>query len=229
MTVTCLLGPVTVQRVTPPATVADPTLAAAALGAGPARVVLVDDRPTAVGTLWGEVLAPLLQHADGAILVHPGWWTPPMAESVRCAAESLVGTVTLAPRASVLTRGDPGVVVVEVAAHAVLVTGSSGPLGLVHRGGESVVERVADLVGRGPAIIDAPAQVPGSAGLGAALAVALSGRGVRVTRDGAERIATALAPPEREAARRWPLRCRRGWCAPASGRCARASLPRRRW
>lgn len=206
MTVTCLLGPAQVQRVTPPATAADPMLAGAALDAGPARVVLVDDQPIAVGTLWLDLLAPLLADADAATLVHPGWWTAPMVDMVRRAATALVQTVTVMSRAALLAGSGRGLVVVEIAEHAVLVTGGSGPLGLVHRGDGSVVERIADLVGPGPAVIDAPADTPGSSVLHGAVAAALSGRGVRVSRDGAERIRAALAPPEQEVSRRarWP-------------------------
>lgn len=202
MTVTCLLGPAEVQRVTPPATVADPMLAGAALDAGPARVVLVGDQPIAVGTLWHDLLAPLLADADAATLVHPGWWTPPMVELVYRAATALVQTVTVTSRAALLAGSGPGLVVVEIAEHAVLVTGSSGPLGLVRRGDGSVVERIADLVGSGPAIIDAPADIPGSSVLTGAVAAALSVRGVRVSRNGAERISAALAPPEQNLSRR---------------------------
>lgn len=190
MTVTCVLGPVSITRQTPPAAAAQPDVASAALSAGPGGFVLVDGQPTAVGTVWRDLLAPLLRGSDEAVLIHPGWWTAPQLELVRSVAAEFVCEVELVPRAAILGDSDT---VIEIAPHAVLVVGPNGPLGLVHRTGESVVSRVAALIRAGPVVIDGPADVPGAAVLAGALTAALTRRGMRVH---ADRCIVAAEPVE---------------------------------
>ncbi|MGB3486458.1 MAG: type VII secretion-associated protein [Mycobacterium sp.] len=181
MTVICALGPAIVD------TCGDPRVGRAALDGGDGRHVLVGDRPRPLRQVWQEVLAPLLDGADAALLVYPSWWPAPRAETVAAAAAGVVGRVDMASRSAVLVARYPGALVVEIAEHAVLVTGGGADLTVLRRDGppQVLAQQVATTAAAtshvGPVLIDAPEQVPGAEVLAGMLSTALSPRHRRVT------------------------------------------------
>lgn len=177
----CTLGPVTVDQLPSGAVVVDPALVCAAMDGGDGRFVLVGDEPLPVTQVWSDTLRPMLTGADRALLIHPSWWTGRRIDTVRAAAVELTANVELMSRSVVLAHRHPGAVLVEVAAHVVLVVLDGVPVSAHERSSppEVVAQRVADAVlTAGPGrsvVVDAPTQVPGADVLAARLGAALPG------------------------------------------------------
>ncbi|ORW12110.1 type VII secretion-associated protein [Mycobacterium kyorinense] len=132
-------------------------------------VVLVDDRPVAVESLWRAVLQSLLCERPGRlILIHPSWWTQARIATVATAAQALADDVELRPRAWLLARSSPApTVVVEIAQRLVVVTGAVVKAEPRRGEPEQVAEAVAHVIARmtehaATVAIDAPDSVPGA-------------------------------------------------------------------
>lgn len=90
--------------------VVDTEVVEAALGAIDDPVALVAEQPIAVASLWSDALSSLCRdHDEGAIIVHPSWWSPTRVATVTRAARTLTGEVSVRPRSWLLARAQPGV------------------------------------------------------------------------------------------------------------------------
>lgn len=178
-TVWCEVGPALIRAWQGGAgeyVLADPVLSEAALAGVDDPLTLVDGRPVATDDVWREALAPLLDDAEAAVLVHPSWWPAARVEAVTRVATGCTEAVESMSRREALTRRFPGTLVVEIAPHLVLTLDGEHPAGAESRSGaaglvaEAVIRRAA---GRSSVWVDAPAGVPGAAELAAMIAAGL--------------------------------------------------------
>lgn len=89
-------------------------------------VTLVDERPVTVEMLWREALRMLAAgHDDGAVVVHPSWWSALRVGVIAAAAATLSGAVAVQPRSwlHAMATGHHAVVSVEIADRLVAVLG----------------------------------------------------------------------------------------------------------
>lgn len=163
----------------------------AALGAIDDRVALLGRRPSTVESLWRAALRSLDcaadDPADGAVIIHPSWWSPPRVGVVAEAAKGLPGDVLLRPRSWLLrqaSRADPeATVVVEIADRLVAIVGAE-VIGIARTGEpQSVADEAASAVSEmcsgttGVVVIDAAAAVADASALAALIARALRNDG----------------------------------------------------
>jgi type VII secretion-associated protein (TIGR03931 family) len=198
-TAVCEIGPVSVRRWGSEQSVRTPE-ATAALDGGDDPVVLVGTRPVAVGELWREVLAPLLHGTDGAVLVHPSWWTPLRIEVVDAVARTLSAAVVTKPRSwllAVVARGAP---VVEIGPQVIVGTvGEGAPFAIQTRAlapglvADSVVREILRETEPSPVWLDGPAGVPGAHALGALIGDRLRAAGRAAWLVGDHHLARAAA------------------------------------
>lgn len=221
----CAVGPATIARLAGDKGEVHPAgmaLMQAALDGGDGRCVLLGDEPAPLQQVWTDSLAPLLDGADRAVLIHPSWWTAPRIDMLRSAAAGLVADVELRSRAAVLMHRHPRAVVVEIAVQAVLVLLDGRPVAVHERTSapDTVAQRIAETVlaeaPQRPVVIDTAAQVAGAEVMAAAVSAVLARDAVRVERSGDRELfwaATALTGPtarcEPDAVRkarriRWP-------------------------
>lgn len=217
----CAVGPATVARLPDDSSAAHPAGVAvvqAAIDGGDGRCVLVGDDPTPLQRVWADTLAPLLEGADRAVLIHPSWWTAPRIDMVRATATALVGDAELISRSVLLDHRHSRAVIVEMAPHAVLVLCDGVPVAVHQRTSapDVVAHRVAETVlaqdRQRPVVIDTPAQVAGAAEVATAVDTVLARHGVRAERSADRQLfwaASTLAVPEPREVRaarriRWP-------------------------
>lgn len=172
-TVWCEVGPALIRAWQGGAgeyVLADPVLSEAALAGVDDPLTLVDGRPVATDDVWREALAPLLDDAEAAVLVHPSWWPAARVEAVTRVATGCTEVVESMSRGEALVRRFPGALVVEIAPHLVLTLDGEHPVGVESRSAapglvaDAVVRRAT---GRSSVWVDAPAGVPGAAELAA--------------------------------------------------------------
>lgn len=189
----------------------DPSLAAhtdaldirdAALHAIDDRVGLVEGRPVAVDALWSAALRSLDCATDGAangaVVVHPSWWSLSRVGVVTAAAKSMPGDVLVRPRSWLLSQAsnaDPeAMVVVEISERVVAVVGAETvgvPRGVQHRLVAEEVATVIDEMTSGTTavvIIDVPSTVADAPGLAAAIASEVRNSGRRAVEIDAKRL-----------------------------------------
>ncbi|CAM4130398.1 type VII secretion-associated protein,c family [Mycobacterium basiliense] len=182
--------------------VVDSEVCAAALEAVDDEVVLVDERPVAVGSLWSASLRSLASgHRDGMTIVHPTWWSPSRIAVVNRAARAVTrdaGDVEVRPRSWLLRRAaTPAAVVVEIADRLLAVV----YLGVGERAGEhivavprrsepqvaeAVVGVVAGMMGNsaGALVVDAPSAVAEASALSGLVRGSCGDRNVVEVSDG---------------------------------------------
>jgi len=153
-------------------------LAAAALDGIDDEFAVVDGHPVAVGGLWREVFAALLD-GGSAVLICPSWWSDRRIATVSNAARAVVPQVEVSPRSAMLVSAVPRrpAVVVEIAEAFVALSRppDDRPVRTVLREGHppDVADEVARLVasvGHGAAVIDRADGVGGAQELGALIA-----------------------------------------------------------
>ncbi|SOJ53541.1 hypothetical protein MSIMFB_01043 [Mycobacterium simulans] len=186
--------------------IADAQLVAAALGAIDDSVVLVDDRPVDISSVWsGALRSVLCSHLDGVIVVHPSWWSAARVGVVAAAAQTLADEVVVRPRSWLLARAsaEPGVVV-EIAERLVMVAADE-VVGVARRSdpqpvAEEVAGVVADTVPDATAavLIDAPNSVAGAPQLGTLIAGALRRAGRAAVEIGDARLARLAGDAPRD-------------------------------
>ncbi|MGH3966983.1 MAG: type VII secretion-associated protein [Mycobacterium sp.] len=170
-------GPATIRQLPcEKTTCVDTEMVRAALDGIDDPVVLVDDAPVRVGSLWLHVLRSVeCAGAEHLIVVHPSWWAPTRIEVLRAAAQDLADHVALRARPWLLAKALPvgSPVTVEIAERFVVVTGTT--VAAESRCGEA--QSVADavvrvIVGMTPAavLIDVPAGVDGAGALATMIA-----------------------------------------------------------
>ncbi|MCV7260542.1 type VII secretion-associated protein [Mycobacterium shimoidei] len=131
-------------------------------------VVLVDDLPTSVDSLWCSVLGSLdCVDCDNLTVVHPTWWAPTRIAVVRSAARTLGDHVVMRPRSWLLAQAAPGdTVVVEIAQRLVAVDHhglqAEPRRGDPQRVTDAVVRMIADIASSATVVIDAPRSVAGA-------------------------------------------------------------------
>ncbi|WP_424745973.1 hypothetical protein [Mycobacterium sp.] len=195
-------------------------LAAAALDAIDDELALVDGRPVAVGGLWREVFAALLDGGK-AVLVCPSWWSDRRIATVSDAAHAVVADVEVARRSAMLVSAvaRQSAVVVEIAGDFVALSRppADRPVKIVSR--DARPADVADEVVRwvaSAAVVDRAAGVGGAVELGAMIADRLRASGTPVTVVDDERL---LRVGQKFAADDPAVRARRsGHAGPESGR-----------
>ncbi len=160
-------------------------LAAAALDAIDDELALVDERPVAVGGLWREVFAALLDGGK-AVLVCPSWWSDRRIATVSDAAHAVVADVEVARRSAMLVSAvaRQSAVVVEIAGDFVALSRppADRPVKIVSR--DASPADVADEVVRwvaSAAVVDRAAGVGGAVELGAMITDRLRASGTPVT------------------------------------------------
>ncbi len=146
------------------------------------HVALVHLRPVAVASIWEDVLESIdCGTAEHVIVVHPSWWSPARVGVVSAAARTLVGASELRPRSwllahASLSKSERATLVVEIAEHFVVLTGTTTAAETRRRDQVEVAEAVARSVLTPPSdttetvVIDAPLTVPGAATLAASIA-----------------------------------------------------------
>ncbi|GBE66915.1 type VII secretion-associated protein [Mycobacterium sp. MFM001] len=170
-------------------------------------VVLIDERPVAVESLWRNVLQSLLcDRPERLIVVHPSWWTEARVATVVAAAQVLADDVELRPRTSLLAQGSPvPAVVVEIAQRVVVVTGAEVTAEPRRGEPEQVADAVARVIARMSAatvVIDAPDSVPGADVVATMIAERLPARLTVLQVDDArlQRLAASAFPGDPEGA-----------------------------
>lgn len=162
-------------------------------------VVLVDERPVAVGALWRAVLRSLTGGHRGVLVLHPSWWSPARVAVVSAAARAAAGDEGVVRARSWLLAQPDSTMLVEIAERLVAICGSD--VVAVPRLGDE--QAVADEVGRvittmtgHKVVIDASSAVPGAPRLARLITGALAnGRGVTTVDDTeVTRLARAVAP-----------------------------------
>ncbi|OBI34917.1 type VII secretion-associated protein [Mycobacterium colombiense] len=153
----------------------------AALDAVDDRVALVGERPVAVDVLWEAALRSAIRgHRDGAIVVHPSWWSAARVGVVSTAAAAVAGHTHA--RSSLLMRASraapDATAVVEIAERLVAVT--AGEVTAIPRTAEPhcVARDVADVIAAAApeaVLIDTPSG--GASALAALIAEAVRGAG----------------------------------------------------
>ncbi|GAB7144027.1 type VII secretion-associated protein [Mycobacterium riyadhense] len=199
-------GPGTIRRLCcAGSSIADMKLVAAALGAIDDSVVLVDDRPVDVSSVWSGALRSVMCSHHGVTVVHPSWWSATRVSVVAAAAQTVADDAVVRPRSWLLApaSAEPAVVV-EIAERLVMV--AADEVVGVARGGDPrpVVEEVAGVVADMAAdatvavLVDAPNSVAGAPQLGTLIAGALRDAGWAAVEIGDARLARLArdAPPE---------------------------------
>lgn len=135
-------------------------------------VVLVDDRPMPVDSVWEAVLRSLeCADRDTVFVVHPSWWTSARIAVIRTAAQSLGNNVVLQPRSWLLAQAAPKnwarpTVVVEIAERLVVIAHSAlqaePRCGEPQRVAEAVMQLITGFVRPVMVVVDAPGSVPGA-------------------------------------------------------------------
>jgi type VII secretion-associated protein (TIGR03931 family) len=160
-------------------------MAATALQCVDDEIALVDDMPVAVQALWRAVFRSVLPDRVGtAVLVCPTWWPTTRIDTVRLAAGSVASDVVVLQRASVLTRGTPGVpTVIEIADDFVAVCRAGDVVAADARIGEpaDIADAVADRLDTTTSVcVDAPVGVEGAAELARVIAERFRADGIEV-------------------------------------------------
>jgi type VII secretion-associated protein (TIGR03931 family) len=176
------VGPGSIRRICCRAgTVGDPDaeILDAALGGVDDPVALVDGRPVPVDSLWRAALRSLGCATQGALIVHPSWWSSSRVGVVTAGAEGLPGEVLVRPRSWLLaqaSKADREAVVVEIAERLVAIVGTG--MVAVPRTAEpsrvaaEIVRVVGEMCSGATAVvlIDAPASVAGGRALATSIA-----------------------------------------------------------
>ncbi|WP_250150378.1 type VII secretion-associated protein, partial [Mycolicibacter acidiphilus] len=163
-------------------------------------VALVDGEPVAVPELLRSVLTALAcPGADGAVLIHPTWWSARRVDLVAAAARDVTGDAVTRPRATVLAAAAPDAgAIIEIGPALVAVT-TAGTVAEPRLGApEEVADRVAALVTdvRETVVIDGLATVGGAPALARLIAERLRGTGADVlVVDDAQVTRLATRPP----------------------------------
>lgn len=149
---------------------ADAEMAADALEGIDDPVVLVDDRPVSVDSLWCAVLDSLdCADRDNVVLVHPTWWAPARVAVVRSAAQNLSDHVVMRPRSWLVAQAVSGAAVVVEIAERLVVVAHTGLQAEPRRGeprrvAEAVLRTIADIasIRSATVVVDAPPSVAGA-------------------------------------------------------------------
>jgi type VII secretion-associated protein (TIGR03931 family) len=173
-------GPATIRRLDCAATHGDGEMVASALDAVDDKVVLLDERPVTVESLWHTVLQSLLGGRQRSVtVVHPSWWATSRVDVIRAAAGQLADSVTTRRRSWLLAQASPHpprtTVIVEIAPRMVVVIADSVVAeprrGQPGRVAEAVAGVMAATAPQATAVvIDAPDTVVGAATLAALIA-----------------------------------------------------------
>ncbi|MCV6963500.1 type VII secretion-associated protein [Mycobacterium intermedium] len=164
--------------------VVDAEIVDAALGVIDDPVALVAEQPMAVVSLWSDALSALCRdHHEGAIIVHPSWWSPTRVDTVTRAARTLTGEVSARPRSWLLARAQPGVgpealAMVELTDGFAVVSGYSKTAAVRRRGdarvvAEEVARVVAKMTGATAVVVDAAHGVADARELATLIAAAI--------------------------------------------------------
>jgi type VII secretion-associated protein (TIGR03931 family) len=105
-----------------------PEVLDAALSSMDDPVALVGGRPVAVDSLWRAALQSLSCTTQGALIVHPSWWSSSRVGMLIAAAEDLPGEVVVRPRSWLVAQAsnaDDEAVVVEIAERLVAIVGAA--------------------------------------------------------------------------------------------------------
>ncbi|BBY07315.1 type VII secretion-associated protein [Mycobacterium noviomagense] len=171
-------GPATVRRLDCATPAFDGAMAAAALDAIDDQVVLVDDQPVSVDSLWRTVLQSVLGGPLCRVaVVHPSWWAASRVDVVNAAAQQLADSVVVQPRSWLLSQASPdqSPVIVEIAERFVVIT-AAAVVAEARRGqpdtvAESVTRAIAGMATKtSTAVIDAPTTIAGAATLASMIA-----------------------------------------------------------
>lgn len=146
--------------------VVDTEIVGVALGAIDDPVALVGDRPIAVASVWSDALSALCQdHGEGAILVHPSWWSATRVGTVTRAARTLPGDVSVRSRSWLLALAQPDALpearaIVELTDGFAVISGCSRIAAVRRRTdsaavAEEVAGVVAEMTGVTTVVIDA--------------------------------------------------------------------------
>lgn len=161
---------------------ADARVATAALDAIDDPVVLVDELPVPVDSLWRGAMQSLgCEQHDAVVVVHPSWWAPSRVKVVTAAAASLAGEVVTRRRSWLLLQSAPIMstgtrVVVEIADGFVVITAdrvvTESRNDEPHRVAEAVTQTVTAMTAgtTGAVLIDAPGTIAGAAALATTIA-----------------------------------------------------------
>ncbi|BBZ45743.1 type VII secretion-associated protein [Mycobacterium parmense] len=213
---------------------ADTEVIRALLGSLDDEFALVDERPVAVDSLWRSALAAVAcAGCDGAVVVHPSWWSSARVHRVTAAMGAVTGDAVARPRSWLLLRasraGCGTTAVVEIAERLVMVSGAE-KIALPRRADPQLAgdEALAAIAGMEPAVvlIDAPGAVDGAATLARLIAGAARAAGrtvVEVDDVQLPRLARS-SPPAASAAPRPPPGGRRRVRAVAGLGAAAAAL-----
>jgi type VII secretion-associated protein (TIGR03931 family) len=158
----------------------------AALDALDDQVALVGGRPVTVNSLWSAALrSATCAPSDGAVVVHPSWWSSSRLGVITAAAATLADGVSVRPRSWLLTQTTDAerdaTVVVEIAERLVVITAAEAVA--IPRGDEPhpVAEEVARTIARIAAVaavlVDAPSTVTGARALAALIGDAVRSSG----------------------------------------------------
>lgn len=152
-------------------------------------VALLGERPVAVDSLWRAALQSLACARQGALIVHPSWWSSSRVGVVTAGAKGLSGEVLVRPRSWLLahaSKADREVVVVEIAERLVAIVG----IGIVaiprtkepHHLAMEIVRVIDEMCSDATAVvlIDAPAAIPGGSVLATLIARAVRDSGQSV-------------------------------------------------
>jgi type VII secretion-associated protein (TIGR03931 family) len=186
-------GPGAIRRICCSAgRVADPDMPEvldAALGSIDDPVALVGGRPVAVDSLWRAALRSLSRTTQGALILHPSWWSSSRVGVVSAAAEDLPGEVVVHPRSWLVARAcdaNHEAVVVEIAERLVAIVGPE--IAAVSRTAEppDVAEAIVSVIGEMCSdatvivLIDVPTAIAGARELATLIAHAVRDSGQSV-------------------------------------------------
>jgi type VII secretion-associated protein (TIGR03931 family) len=152
-------------------------------------VAVVGSRPVAVESLWHAVLESVnCRGPDRMVVIHPSWWSRPRVEIVEAAAHTLADDVVTRPRSWLLARASPVesaelTLIVEIAAHFVVVSGASvvaeRRCGKPRDVSEAVVRAIREMTSGASiaVVVDAPGVVGGAGVLATMIATRLRALG----------------------------------------------------